>query len=279
MNLLVAALVIAIAWVLISTGWLWWRQERVVFQPPPFNPAELADPSRIQFVASDGHALFGYFIEADTAAAPETVVIAFHGNADLAVWFVPWARELARRAGGAVFIPEYRGYSGLAGPPSYASAGVDARAALDYVTTRFPAARIVLYGHSLGTAIASELALGMKAGTPAELVLESPFTSAMDMAARMLVPPVPWLWHLISRVPYDTRSVVSRLDCPVWVAHGTADLVIPASMGRQVFASAKHPAALLIVDGAGHNDVAEIGGERYWSWLTAAVAGRTTQRA
>jgi uncharacterized protein len=106
---------------------------------------------------------------------------------------------------------------------------------------------------------------------PRSLVLQSPFTSARDMAARMLVPPIPWLWTRISRVHYDTRSRVAALDAPVFVSHGSRDLNIPARMGREVHAAARRPAELLLVDGAGHNDVADVGGERYWRWLTAAV--------
>jgi pimeloyl-ACP methyl ester carboxylesterase len=92
------------------------------------------------------------------------------------------------------------------------------------------------------------------------------------MAARLLVPPVPWLWRKIARVHYDTRARVAQLDCPVWVAHASRDVVIPVRMGRQVFAAARRKGELLVVEGAGHNDVADVGGERYWRWLTSAVS-------
>jgi hypothetical protein len=87
----------------------------------------------------------------------------------------------------------------------------------------------------------------------------------------MLVPPIPWLWRRIARVHYDTRAVVATLDCPVFVAHGTRDVVVPLRMGRQVFVAARRPGELLIIPDAGHNDVPDVGGERYWSWFTAAV--------
>ena len=61
------------------------------------------------------------------------------------------------------------------------------------------------------------------------------------------------------------------LRCPVWVAHGTRDVVIPVRMGREVFNSAAVKGELLIVDGAGHNDVPEVGGDAYWRWLEAAA--------
>ena len=133
-------------------------------------------------------------------------------------------------------------------------------------------ARIVLFGHSLGSAIATELANELERdGSVASLVLQSPLTSARDMAARALVPPLPWLWRVIARVHYDTRRIVASLDAPVFVAHGTSDLIVPHRMGRQVFHAARHPGQLLLVEGAGHNDVPDVGGERYWRWLVDAV--------
>ena len=88
--------------------------------------------------------------------------IAFHGNADIAAWFLPWARELARRTGVVVFLPEYRGYASIPGSPSYVNAALDARGALRYAQQLVPNGHIVLYGHSLGTAIATDLAAWMR---------------------------------------------------------------------------------------------------------------------
>ena len=55
------------------------------------------------------------------------------------------------------------------------------------------------------------------------------------------------------------------------MAHGTSDLIVPHRMGRQVFHAVRHPGQLLLVEGAGHNDVPDVGGERYWRWLVDAV--------
>jgi uncharacterized protein len=268
------AILLALAWVAITTLWLWRHQERVVFQPPGATADAPAPARRVVFQAADGPPLFGYVIS-PAGSAPTAVVIAFHGNADLAAWTVPWASELVERAGVTVFIPEYRGYAGIPGPPTYESIGADARVALDFARTQWPAADFVLFGHSLGSAVATELAASMRAAPPAALALQSPFTSARDMAARLLLPPIPWIWRLISRVHYDTRAVVAGLDVPVSVAHGTRDLNIPSRMGVQVFRAARQPASLLLVQGAGHNDVADVGGERYWQWLAAAVSPAT----
>src|SRR5437867_11346472 len=207
-----------LAWFAFTTLWLWRNQERVVFQPPATETEAPIRASRVEFKAPDGHELFGYLVAPSTATQPfDAVVIAFHGNADLAAWLVPWAQELADRARVAVFVPEYRGYAGIRGIPTYESAAADARGAWDFVRSELRPARTVLFGHSLGTAIAADIAALMAPNTADALVLQSPFTSAREMAARMMVPPIPWLWRRISRVHYDTRSIVARLASSVWV--------------------------------------------------------------
>lgn len=277
LTIVAIAIVIALVWVTIITVWLWRHQERVVFQPPSAWVDAPAPARRVTFRAADGHELFGYLMTPGAGAETARVTIAFHGNADLAAWTVPWAREVAERTGSAVLIPEYRGYAGIPGSPTYESASADGRGAIRFVLDSLRPSDIVLFGHSLGSAVATEVALYMQDTLdirPRALVLQSPFTSAMEMAARMLVPPIPWLWKRISRVHYDTRNLVARLDTPVSVAHGTRDLNIPSRMGAQVFRAAMRPGALLLVQGAGHNDVADVGGERYWKWIVAAAGLR-----
>lgn len=266
--------VAVLAWLVFTTLWLWRNQERVVFQPPAVIAPDPATGRRVEFRAADGHPAFGFLVEA-SGGGTQAVVIAFHGNADLAVWLVPWAQELSRRAGVAVLVPEYRGYGGSPGKATYQSAAADALGALEYARTLKPS-RVVLYGHSLGTAIAVELASAMGRTPPAALVLQSPFTSVREMASRMLVPVVSWVWTRISRFHYDTRARVRTLDVPVWVAHGHVDITIPTRMGRDVFDAARRKGELLLVAGAGHNDLADVGGEAYWQWLTTAVNGSSS---
>lgn len=269
------AIAAALVWVAFATFWLWRNQERVVFQPPRLSAETPPGVERVEYTSADGDRAYGYVVRSALHdAASHSVVVAFHGNADLAAWFVPWANELANRTGATVLVPEYRGYGGLPGKPTYVTAAADALGALAFVRGALRRETIILFGHSLGTAIAADVAAAMTtSGTkPAALILQSPFTSAREMAARMLVPPIPWLWRRISRVHYDTITIVAGLDCPVWVAHGARDVVIPVRMGRQVYAAAKERGELLIVDGAGHNDVADVGGERYWRWIGNAVA-------
>ena len=245
-----------------------WRfQERVVYQPPPTPVDAATQVHRVSYAAGDGTRLFAYVI-GDPGTAPRTV-LAFHGNADLAVWELPWGEELARRAGVAVVLAEFRGYSGLGGAPSYAGVRLDATAARkEAIRLGARDATLVYYGHSLGSAVASELASDTP---PARLVLESPFTSAQEMAARMGVPGLAWFYPAIARVRYATVDRVRGLDVPVSVAHGDRDLIVPVRMGRTVYAAAHDRGELLIVSGGGHNDLAAVAGEAYWRWLVRAV--------
>lgn len=248
----------------------WAFQERILFQPsgPPWPDG--AGARRVEYRAGDGVPLFAFVID---GARPERgAVLAFHGNADLAGWLVPWAREAARRTGRTVVLAEYRGYGGAAGRPTVAGVRRDALAAYRVVldSLRIPAEKIALYGHSLGSAVATELADSEGAEM---LILESPFTSARAMARLAISRPVEVAWKAVSRIPYDTESRVRTLAIPVWVAHGTRDVIVPTSMGESVWRAARVPGELLLVPDAGHNDVSDVAGERYWSWLSRALGG------
>jgi pimeloyl-ACP methyl ester carboxylesterase len=259
-------------------------QERLVWQPPRFGRADPAPPPagavRVDYAAADGQRLFAWIVEPPAPPAgtrmPGTV-LAFHGNAELAAWSVPWAEQVARRTGWRVVLPEYRGYAGLGGAISHPHSRLDAEAALAAARATARAhhaeAPLVLYGHSLGSAVAAELAESMAAAGrgPAALVLESPFTSVRAMARVGDSPAMQRLWRAVARVHFDTHARVAALDAPVWVAHGLVDLVVPARMGIAVHAAARRPGELLLLGRAGHNDVVETGGARYWDWLARAL--------
>jgi hypothetical protein len=188
---------------------------------------------------------------------------------------VPWAHEAVRRTRWNVMLVEYRGYAGLGGTPTYRGSAADARAAWEAATRDLGArpADIAFFGHSLGSAIAVELADALRAEghAPRAILLQSPFTSARAMARIIVARPLLVLWTTISRVHFDTEAKVRTLDVPVHVAHGERDLLIPLRMGRAVHAAARVPGTLLVVPRAGHNDVDDVGGEPYWRWLEGAL--------
>lgn len=246
----------------------WRMQERIVWQPPRVIVEPAAPAQRIDYASDDGQPLYAYLV-GDPARA-RGLMIAYHGNADLAAWRVPWAVEVERRTGWAVLVPEYRGYGGLGGSPSYASSQRDARATYRLVRERLTtdSTRMALYGHSLGSAVAAELASDHP---PSALLLEAPFTSARDMARAMLALPIAAAWRAIARVHFDTRAVVASLHVPVSVVHGGSDGIIPMRMGRAVHAAARISGELLVVPGAGHNDVIDAAGDTYWEWMRRAL--------
>lgn len=253
-------------------GLLWARQERIVFQPPMILRGQRFDVAHgvrhVSYRSEDDVELFAYVVGDETRA--QRLLIAFHGNADLAHNLIPWAAAATRTASVAVLIPELRGYAGLSGRPTYIGAARDARAAERFVTEmlKIPLERVAYFGHSLGSAIATELAAEHN---PVALLLQSPFSSARAMARRMALPGLSLFWPLVSRVHYDTARKVAALNLPVSVAHGTRDLIVPVRMGREIYDAAAVKGELLIVRGAGHNDVAERAPEEYWRWFRLAL--------
>jgi fermentation-respiration switch protein FrsA (DUF1100 family) len=267
MRLALSVLIVVAGVYLVVLLGAWRLQERIVWQPPRLAQYPDAGVRRLDYASDDGQPLFAYLVGDPSRA--RGLLIAYHGNADLAAWVVPWADEVEQLTGWAVLVPEYRGYGGLEGSPDYLSSQRDARATYKLAREQLgvDASRIALHGHSLGSAIAAELAAEH---APAVLILEAPFTSARDMARGMLTPVTP-LWSVIARVHFDTRATVAKLDVPTWVVHGERDGVVPVGMGRAVHAAARAPGELLLVRGAGHNDVRDTAGDVYWSWLRRAL--------
>ena len=263
--MIAALLVLALLLGLLAL--LWQSQERILFQPPHFHE-EPVETGRARYMASDGQPLTG-FIVGDPQTAPG-VLLCFHGNADLAMWQLEWARSVTEHSGYAVMLAEYRGYMSLGGNPTYSTSKLDALAAYDYLGSAFgiDGTRTAYFGHSLGSAIAVELA---EVHRPRALLLQSPFSSARAMARLIVTPSIAVVWRSISRIHFDTTRVVSRLDVPVSVSHGKRDRIVPFRMGLEVYDAARKKGQLLAVEKAGHSDVAEVAGEEYWKWLTNAL--------
>lgn len=219
---------------------LWVVQERLVFVPPPTPLEQGRGATRIDFTSAEGQPLFGLLIAAPSVRSsdvPERVILHFHGNGDLADSWIDWAREAAAHTGWPVFLAEYRGYGGLPGRPTYDGVIRDGRAALAVLAARYGLrpGEIVLYGHSLGTGVATQLAVDQGARA---VVLEAPFTSAVDVVRRTFGPPLSWVLPLISRIDFAPVDQVRRIEAPVWVVCGGEDEVAPPWMGCSVFDAA-----------------------------------------
>ncbi len=191
----------------------------------------------------------------------------FHGNAGSIQHRGFKLRPIVERGFGLLAV-EYRGYGGNPGRPSELGLRRDGQAALRFLEERgTPADRIVLYGESLGTGIATAMAHEMAGrGTPARaLVLEAPFTSIADIAAAQFpVFPV----RLLLKDRFDNRSLISEIGCPLLILHGGRDAVVPVGHGQALFAAAIAPKRLEILEAAGHEDVHQQGGlVAVWQFL------------
>ena len=270
----ILAFLIGVFLLLIVIVWVF--QERIAFQPPRGPYPDAGSVHRVEYITSDGQHLFAYIV--GDSATSRGLLLAFHGNADLAVRMIDWAQEISRRTGVAVMLGEYRGYMGMSGRPSYDGVSHDADAAYTYAINdlHVPPDRIAYYGHSLGTAVSSELATRHR---PRALILESPFTSARDIAGMMFGS---WftitVWPFASRIHFNTVSIVESLDVPVSVAHGGRDRVVPFRMGEEVYQKARVKGKWLSVPDAYHSDVRIRGGERYWEWITEALEPITSTK-
>lgn len=252
-------------------AFFWIAQERVVFQPPRhFELPREPDARRIDYRATDGQRLAGYLI--GMSPHPDGLLVCFHGNADLSLWQCEWAEQVSSRTRHAVFLAEYRGYLGLGGQPSYETTTLDADAAFAVAleATGISAELISLFGHSLGSAVAAELAARQRVR---RLLLQSPFTSAKAIARLVIGRPLLALWNRVSRVHFDTELLVAALDVPIFVIHGASDRVVPLWMGSAVYHAARRKGSFIVIPDAGHNDLPELGGEDYWSWISSALAG------
>lgn len=193
-------------------------------------------------------------------AGERPVLFFCHGNAGNLSHRAEKIAAYQRHFGADCFIFDYRGYGKSQGRPSEDGLYLDSRAAYRWLTEEkgIPSERIVLIGHSLGGAVALELALAARHRC---LILQSAFTSLPDVATEVY----PWLparWIMFTR--FDNRGRLPKYTQPVLIVHGTADTLIPVRHTQELFAIANEPKRLVEIQGAGHNDVMEFGGDIYF---------------
>jgi pimeloyl-ACP methyl ester carboxylesterase len=152
-----------------------------------------------------------------------------------------------------ILAPEYRGYQGLDGVPSEASVGADARAGYEYLRTsaHVPPERLVIFGWSLGAAIAVDLASQVDARA---VVLEGAPASIVDIGQQQY-PMFPIRW--IIRNPFDAIDKIAKVRAPILFLHSSEDTVVPFREGRRLFDAARSPKTFVEVRGS-HIEASEI---------------------
>ena len=240
---------------------LWaWAEKRFVFFPEP-EVASTPAQSGLRFEdvcleTPDGLKLHGWFLPAPrVAAGPETQTwLWFHGNGGNVGARVGQLEQTHHLLGVHQFIFDYRGYGRSEGQPSEQGTYLDARAARRYLEARpgVDSSRIVYFGHSLGAAVAIELAVSWP---PAGMVLIAPFASIQDMAKLAL--PLPLSGWMV-RNHYNSVALIPKVHAPLMILHGEMDEIVPHSQGVKLFESANQPKRFVTLPSASHNNAPHV---------------------
>lgn len=167
----------------------------------------------------------------------------------------------------SILIFDYRGFGKSEGKPTEKGTYLDAEAAWDYLINikHYPATKIILYGQSLGGAIAAEMALRHR---PAALIIESGFKSAPELGSKFF-PFIPV--KLISRFHYSTIEKINKIDCPKLIIHSPDDEIVPYSHGTALFEKAREPKEFLKIKGD-HNEGFLLSGKVYTDGLDRFIS-------
>ena len=269
-SLLHLLLVVFITWCGIAL-YLYFSQSRLLYYPELPSRTIEATPAvfglafeNVQLQAADDTRLHAWFVP---ATASRGTLLFSHGNAGNIGHRLDSIRQF-NSLGLDVLIYDYRGFGESEGKPTEAGTYLDARAAWDYllVERRIAPQQIVIFGRSLGAAIAAELA---SQHPSAGVILESAFTSVPDMAASIY----PWLpVRLLSRYQYNNLEKIARITSPLLLVHSRGDEIVPYDQGERLFAQANEPKQFLELSG-GHNDGNHVSHDIYMETLQRFLDG------
>ncbi|MBD3287616.1 alpha/beta fold hydrolase [candidate division KSB1 bacterium] len=239
---------------LFQSRMLYFPAEKILFTPHDYG----FDYEEVYFTTEDNVKLHGWFIP-----VPESrgAILFHHGNAGNIGDRLDSITQF-RKLGYSVFIFDYRGYGKSNGYPDEQGTYIDAVAAWSYLTENknIEAQDIIIFGRSLGGSIASWLARKVH---PRALIIESTFTSALDMAqAHYGFLPVKWLL----KFEYDTKNHLQKVTSPVLIIHSPQDNIVPYRFGEELFRIANEPKDFLKISGS-HNDGFLVSGDVYINGL------------
>ena len=240
----VVYVVLCMMLVLFQAGCVYYP-DRIIGALPSNADMDFED---ITLKTQDGESISAWYVPAGPDPAEGYTLIFCHGNAG----------NISHRLGSIatfhqlqlhVLIFDYRGYGKSTGKPTEKGTYLDAQAAWDHLVEekQVPPGQIIIFGRSLGGAVATRLAGTVK---PRALVLESAFTSAPDMA-RQMFPILPV--RLLCRFKYDNLLLIPSIQCPIVIAHGRQDQTVPFSHSQKLFKKAPEPKRFIEFRG-GHND-------------------------
>lgn len=273
-GLLLAALVLSGS----GCAWLDAKQRNIIYRPTPGVPADF-----VGLRAADER----YFLNVPADARSPSLPASTSTAAQIEMWWLPHADPTAptllyyhgtfrnlyqnlpkidalREAGFAVLAVEYRGWGrSTVIVPSEQTIVQDARIAFEELQRREPrATHRVIYGHSMGSGVAVEIASHLNApGDYAALILESAFTNFPDIAAK-----ANFLGRLVSSFNnerFASIEKITQVQAPLLMLHGAVDTTVPLALGQRLFAAANPPKEWVTIDGGGHSNLQQVGAVLY----------------
>ena len=259
------------SWIIACLAVLWgyaryfeWRHFFAPRREIAMTPADAGmEYEEARFVAEDGCLLNGWWLPCPGARGS---LIYCHGNASN-LGDLPGVLAELRRLRVNIFAFDYRGYGKSKGIPTEKGVYRDARAAYEVVRARHGDAEnppVIVYGHSLGGAIATQLALDKPVRG---LIVEGAFSSAIDIG-QQYYPHIPLKWALSYR--FDSASKAGSIRAPKLFAHSPHDDIVPDAIGRKLFEAAAPPKTWVDLPG-GHNESEWSSSEKTWQCLEAFV--------
>lgn len=223
----------------------------ILYQPPKSGYIDTNNIIKIN--TKDGALISAIYLPNKNA---KFTILVNHGNAEDVGLMMPFLQELCDH-GFAIFAYDYHGYGTSTGKPTENNTYLDVDAAYDYLTLQLhiPPNDIILYGHSLGAALAIDLAARKPV---AGLIVESPFVSAYRTVTHI---------PLIAFDRYNNLSKIKKVKCPALLIHGKCDKTIPFWHSMKLYSDINSPKYSLWLDDAGHNDVEIVGGNAYWDTI------------
>jgi uncharacterized protein len=244
---------------------LWTFQRKLIYFPSQDTGPVPSGMSEVSFETTDGLRLTGW-LASPTEPSPDRGmgVLVANGNGGNRSDRVPLARALARE-GFTVLLFDYRGYGGNPGSPSESGLFKDIRASFVYLESRFESRKIIVFGESLGSAVATDLATEHPVRG---LVLRSPFTDLASVGATHY----PFLpVRLLLRDRFPLLDKITSVRSPITVVYGTADSIVPPSQSAAV--AEKASVTPVVVQGADHNDPVLLDGPPVIGAVIALAAG------
>ena len=267
------AVLLLIVYAAVSIHNIWDTQRESIFEPEAIlqsNPAKLGVPFEELRIHSGNGAergeLHAWWIPAEKPDAPTLLYL--HGNFRNIGYNLENALRYRTLCCNLLLV-DYRGYGkSTGGKPSEAKVYEDAESAWQYLVRKrgVKPRQLFIYGHSLGGAVAVDLAL--RHPDAAGLVAESTFTSmqAMSELKHNLLPV-----GLLLNQHFNSLQKISRLKIPLLLIHGTWDKKVPVEMAQQLFKAASQPKSLVLIEGGEHSNNAAVGWVEYRDAVSAFV--------